>query len=258
MAEEKKSHAGHRERMRNLLRDSGIENMTSQQMLEMLLYQCLPRVDTNKLAGELLKTFDTFSGVINAPVNELMRIGGIGKSTAEFIHSLPLFFRMYLDDMQNNNVRVFDSESAYKLIKNKFVGRKNEVIILMILNSRGNVVYNNVVMEGAVSMVPLYIKKVIELCLEYNADTVIIAHNHPSGDVAPSRGDIVATKELLMALEGIYVTLYDHLIFTDTDFTSIRNSGLLKDIEISIEQMRQSALRDALKAEEMLFKSTGD
>lgn len=254
MADEKNEHAGHRERMRERLNETGAAAMTSQEMLEMLLYQCLPRIDTNQIAADLLKSFDTFAGVINAPVKELMRIGGIGRAAAEFIHSMPQFFRFYMEDMQNNDMRVFSSDSAYKLIRNKFVGRKNEIIVLMILNSRGQVVYNNIVTEGAVAMVPVYVKKVIELCFEYNADTVVLAHNHPSGNPAPSRGDIVATKELQMALDSVYVTLYDHLIFTDTDYTSMKRSGWLDDIAKSAEQFRQAALREALTAENTVIK----
>lgn len=254
MAEEKNNHAGHRERMREKLEKTGAEAMSSQDMLELLLYQCLPRVDTASLAARLLEAFDTFSGVINAPVKELVKIQGIGRTTAEFIHTLPLFFRYYMEDLHNSEVRVYNSDTAYTLIKNKFYGRKNEIIVLMILNSRGQVVYNNQIAEGTVSMVPVYIKKLIELCLEYDADTVILAHNHPSGNPAPSRGDITATKEVQMALESIYVTLSDHLIFTDTDYTSMKKSGWLEDITRSMEHYRQAALREALKAENEIIK----
>lgn len=248
------THAGHRKRMREKLEKSGAESMTSQEMLEMLLYQCLPRIDTSPIAAELLKNFDSFSGVINAPVKELVKVAGVGKSTAEFIHTLPLFFRYYMEDLHNSEVRIYSSDTAYTLIKNKFYGRKNEVIVLMILNSRGQVVFHNQIAEGTVSMVPVYIKKLIELCLEYDADTVILAHNHPSGNPAPSRGDVTATKEIQMALESIYVTLADHLIFTDTDYTSMKKSGWLEDITRSMEHYRQAALREALKAENEILK----
>lgn len=252
---EKQPHSGHRERMREKLAAGGGISMSSQEMLEMLLYQCLPRIDTSSVAADLLKEFDTFSGVINAPVKELMRVGKIGKASAEFIHSLPIFLRFYMDDLQNKDVRVFNSDTAYSLIKGKFFGRKNEIIVFMILNSRGQVVYNNIIAEGSVSMVPIYIKKIMELCIEYDADTVLLAHNHPSGNPAPSKGDIVATKEVQIALDSIYITLSDHLIFTDTDFVSMKKSGWLEDISRSMEHFKQAALREALAAEQELFKS---
>ena len=240
--------------MRDKLERAGAETMTPQEVLEILLYQCIPRIDTASIAAKLLETFDSFSGVINAPVKELVKVEGVGKNTAEFLHALPQFFRYYMEDLHNSELRVYNAETAYSLIKNKFFGRKNEIIVLMILNSRGQVVFNNQVAEGTVSMVPVYIKKLIELCLEYDADTVILAHNHPSGNPAPSRGDIAATKEVQMALESVYITLFDHLIFTDTDYTSMRKSGWLEDITRSMEHYRQAALREALKAEEEILK----
>lgn len=251
-ASSKNVHSGHRSRMREKLEQNGSESMSSQDMLEMLLYQCLPRIDTNKLAAELLKRFDTFSGVINAPVKELVKVEGVGMSTAKFLHQLPQFMRFYMEDMTNATKRVFSSETAFELIRGKFLGRRNEIIVLMILNSRGQVIYNNVVSEGSVAMVPVYIKKVIELCIEYDADTVFIAHNHPSGNPAPSKGDIVATKELQLALESVYITLSDHLIFTDTDYTSMKKSGWLEDIAKASASFKQAQLNDALIAEKKL------
>ena len=250
--EERDNHLGHRERMREKFNVQGAEVMSSQEVLEILLYQCIPRMDTSKISAELIKTFDSFSGVLNAPVRELMTVDGVGKSTAEFIHSLPSFMRYYQEDLHNADVRIYNTDSAYQILKNKFYGRKTEIIVAMILNSRGQIVYNNIITEGSVSIVPVYIKKIIQLCIDYDADTVILAHNHPSGNPAPSKGDIISTKEVQMALDSIYVSLGDHLIFTDTDYTSMKKSGWLDDISRSMMQFRQSTFKEALIAENIM------
>lgn len=212
--------------------------------------------DTDAVTKALLTRFDTFAGVVNSPVHELMKVKGLELSAAEYIASLPMFFRKYMDDMNDPGLRVFSTEIAYKLIRNKFLGRKTEIIVLIILNSKGRVVYNNIIAEGSISMVPIYVKEIMRLCIEYNADTAILAHNHPSGNPAPSKGDAVATKEVQMALESIYVTLHDHLIFTDTDFFSMRSSGWLEKIIQATEEFRQKALADALADEKKWLEET--
>lgn len=95
--------------------------------------------------------------------------------------------RYYQEDLHNADVRIYNTDSAYQILKNKFYGRKTEIIVAMILNSRGQIVYNNIITEGSVSIVPVYIKKIIQLCIDYDADTVILAHNHPSGNLSHLR-----------------------------------------------------------------------
>ena len=213
--------------------------------------------DTEAVAKDLLERFDNFAGVINSPVRELMKVKGLERAAAEYIAALPVFFRKYMDDMNDPGLRVFSTEVAYKLIRSKFLGRKTEIIVLIILNSKGRVVYNYIISEGSITMVPVYVKQIMQLCIEYNADTVILAHNHPSGNPAPSKGDAVATKEVQMALESIYVTLHDHLIFTDTDYFSMRSSGWLEKIIKATEDFRQQALAEALADEKKWLEESG-
>ena len=213
--------------------------------------------DTEAVTKGLLARFDSFAGVLNSPVRELMKVKGMERSAAEYIASIPMFFRKYMDDMNSQDLRVYSTEVAYKLIRNKFIGRKTEIIVLVILNSKGRVVYNNIISEGSIGMVPVYIKQIMQLCVEYNADTVILAHNHPSGNPTPSKGDVVATKEIQMALEGIYVTLHDHLIFTDVDYFSMRSSGWLDKIIKATEAFRRQSLAEARSDEKKWLEESG-
>jgi len=221
---------------------------TAEELLKEILDKTMTG-DTEELAKALLFRFDSFAGVISAPIKELMKVKGMEHSAAKFITDIPRFFRRYIDDMNSPNLRVYSTEIAYKLVRNKFFGRKTEIIVLVILNSKGQVVYNNIIAEGSVSMVPVYIKQIMQLCVEYNADTIILAHNHPSGNPSPSKGDVVATKEVQMAVESIYVTMHDHMIFTDTDYFSMRGSGWLESIVRGTEQVRQNALAEAMADE---------
>ncbi|MEG1426598.1 MAG: JAB domain-containing protein [Oscillospiraceae bacterium] len=202
------------------------------------------------MSERLLKKFGSFSRVLNASTRELIKVVGIGKSTADFLHMIPQFARYYLDDMNTSTRRVFDNQSAYNQLKSKFIGRRRECVVAMILNSRGAIKFNNVISEGSISQVPIYVRELVQLCIEHDADTVILAHNHTSGNPAPSRGDIVATKEIQLALDGIYVNLEDHMILTDTDYSSMRKSGWLSDVTAATAQFRKNMIVSAREAEE--------
>lgn len=249
---EKTSHDGHRDRMRERLNQRGADGMSPTDVLELLLFQSIPRADVRVLAEALLKKFGSFAQVLGAPVSQLAKVPGIGLKTAEFLHMMPHFARYYLDDLAVNHKRIFDIETSYEQMRHKFLGRTKECIAVILLDSRGHMVYDGIVCEGAVSQVPLYVRSLVQLCIEFNADSVILGHNHTSGNPAPSRQDIVATKELQLALDGVYVSLEDHVIFTDTDYTSMRRSGWLTDVTAAAERFRKDMIISAREAEEAL------
>lgn len=250
--EEAKTHEGHRERMRIKLNEKGADGMAPEDVLELALFCSIPRADTRELALKLLKRFGSFSGVLNAPVKDLMRVEGVGGKTAELLHMLPQFARYYLDDLAAKSKRIFDVNSAYEQMKSKFVGRTRECVAALILNSRGQIMFDDILCQGTVSQVPIYVRELVELCIRFDADTVVLGHNHVSGNPAPSKGDIVATKELQLALDGVYVNLEDHIIFTHAGYTSMRKSGWLSDVTVATEQFRQNMLMEAMAAEESL------
>ncbi len=245
-------HDGHRERMRGKINTMGADGMTSEDILEMALYLSLPRGDTKAIAKALLRRFHSFSGVLNAPIEELLKVKGVGNKTAESLHIIPQLARYYLDDTNKSRKRIFDINSAYDHFKHKFIARTKECVAVILLNSRGKVMYNNVLWEGSVSQVGIYVRELVSLCIYYDADCAIIAHNHPSGNPAPSRGDVVATKELQIALEGINVSLEDHLIITESDYTSLRKSGWLTDLTAAANAYRRELLATAREVEEEL------
>lgn len=250
--EENKSSLGHRKRMRERIEKNGADGMSAVDVLESIMYRTISQGDTRPAAESLLKKFGSFSRVLGAPVNELMKVSGVGAKTAEYLHMFPQFARYYLDDLESGKKRIFDTQSAYNYMKHWFVGRTRECVAALILNSRGQIMFDDILCEGSVSQVPIYVRPLAQLCIQYDADTVILAHNHTSGNPAPSNGDIVATKELQLALDGIYVNLEDHIIFTDSDYTSMRRSGWLTDVRAATEMFRKNMMISAREAEDEL------
>ena len=98
----------------------------------------------------------------------------------------PALFRLYIESKQTVRERITDTQMAFHAVQSKFFGRRTEIVVLLILDSKGYLKYMDVVNEGSVRGVPLYIRELVRLCLLYDADTIYLAHNHPSGNCTPS------------------------------------------------------------------------
>lgn len=216
--------------------------ISDQEMLIQLLQMLDPKTDANAAAAALLDRFDRFSNILDASADQLIKIPGVDQRTAEILSSYPAVLRQYQDSKSQMRERILDTATAYQSVKGKFFGRKSEIMVLQILDSRSFLKFMGVIAEGNTHSVGLYLRDVIRLCLDYQASAVYIAHNHPSGNCLPSGADISTTKELILALSGIDVFVADHFIFTDTDFLSMRESGILKSIKTDIMEIKKQVI----------------
>lgn len=164
--------------------------------------------------------------------------------------------RAYLEDSSQDLARVYDADSAIALFRPKFLGRSTEAVCLMLLDSRGRLLYNDFIAEGAVSAVPIYIRPLLQLCIRYDAQHVLLAHNHPSGNAAASRNDITATRQVEMALESIEATLNDHIIFAGEDTLSFAQCGWLGQIKEEVRDYRREELQAAREQEAAILWGT--
>lgn len=223
-------HEGHRKRVQERFLKKGVDSFESHQILELLLFFSIPRGDTNELAHRLIDQFGSLSGVFHAPFEELQKVKGVGRISALLLHLIPQLCRVYYEDLNREKVRVFEVEQAAEILKRKFIGRTNEVVVLMLLDSQCRLILCEVVNEGTVNTVPVYVRRIVELAVRYNASAAILSHNHPSGNPVPSKGDIESTVSVYHALKSVEVPLRDHIIFGDEDYISLSHLGILTDI----------------------------
>ena len=212
---ERSVHQGHRERVKQRFLKHNLDVFEEHQILELLLFYGLPRADTNPIAHELLDRFGTISGVCDAPIEELTRTKGITQNVAILLKLIPQLSRHYINTQTSDKERIYDTNSAMRIISPQFIGRKNEMVVLVLMDSKNRVLYCGVVTEGNVNTVPLYIRKIITLAATYNAAEAIIAHNHPSGNSRESKADRIGTSVMLDAFKTVGVILSDHIIVTD-------------------------------------------
>ena len=219
-------HSGHRERLRSRFLKEGLDNFEEVNALELLLFYCIPRKDTNELAHALLDHFGSFHQVLDATPDELMTVPGIGEGTATFLPLIASACRYYRVN-QASNMKALDTiEKCGDYLVNYFHGRKNETIMLLCLDAKCKRIVCREIAEGSVNSASISARRVAEIALSVNATSVILAHNHPSGVALPSTDDINTTKLIAKSLRAVDIVLTDHIIVAEDDYVSMAQSGL--------------------------------
>ncbi len=218
-------HDGHRGRLKERFHQEGLDNFEEHQVLELLLFYCIPRKDTNPIAHQLLKRFGSVTRVLEAPASELKKIEGVSDATADFLHLVRELLR-YCSVRDQSVTKVLTTiEACGEFMVPYFTALRNETVFLLSLDSKCKVISCKKVGEGSVNSAGVPIRRVVEMALGENATTVVLAHNHPSGVALPSDDDVATTIRLSRALSAVEITLIDHLVVADGDYVSIAQSG---------------------------------
>lgn len=220
-------HQGHRQRLRQRCLDSGLDSFKDHEVLELLLFYALPYRDTNQLAHRLLQHFGSISAVLNADYHELLRIEGVGGNTAFLLTMLPDFFRRYQLDSLGPRVHLPNSAAAGDYAICLLSDSPYERLYLICLDKQKRLLKAALLGMGSVDEVTVYPRVAVETALRHRASGVILAHNHPSGGVQPSAGDVRLTQTIGVALGNIGITLFDHIIVAQNKYISLAGMGLI-------------------------------
>lgn len=218
-------HEGHRARMKEKYRKHGLESFTDIEALEMLLYYAIPRADTNELAHALLHQFRDFRGVMEAKLGELRQVPGIGENAATLLRLVTDLNIRYQRSASVRGAVIGGSKDAGEFLLPMFDHLTEERSVLLCMDTAGRVIDCHMLADGSPSAVGIDPRKIVEIVLHDRAARVILAHNHVSGIALPSDADVDATRRLYCVLEAIGVDLLDHIIVSDGDFVSLRDSG---------------------------------
>ncbi len=218
-------HDGHRQRLKERFLQEGLDHFDDLHALELLLFYCVPRKDTNPLAHRLLDQFGSFDGVLDANPRELMAVPGVGENVAAFISLLKSAWRYYEVKRRKSEKALTTVEKCGFYMKPYFVNRNVETVFILCLDAKCKVLCCKMIGEGSVNSANISVRKIVETAINANASTVILAHNHPSGLALPSGEDVQTTQRLAQALKAVEIILADHLVFADGEFVSIAQSG---------------------------------
>lgn len=232
MKEELKNiHKDHRKRMKKEFLANGFtEKMSQHKMLELLLFYCIPRIDTNEIAHQLINRYKNIAGVLDAPVEELIQFKGITESNVGLLKLIMPIAREYANDREDISDRFNSHKEIGNFLLNKYIGRNIETLSILSLDGNGKKLSFDILAEGDLTSVGVSTREIIQLALKTNASIVVMAHNHPGGIALPSGEDKVLTEMVYNALTHIGVKLLDHIIIANGDYVSLLQSKEYQDI----------------------------
>ena len=221
-------HDGHRQRLKERYLQEGLDSFTQVQVLELMLFHCLPRKDTNPIAHALLEEFGSLANVLKAGAEELTRVPGVGPSVAAYLslyQSVERYCRIHCreKDVFLNSVPEYE-----EYLVPYFYGKKNECVYILCLDAKCKVISCKEVGEGSVNSASVPIRRVVEMALAANATSVILAHNHPSGFAVPSSDDLQTTRRLALALDAVGIELVDHVVVAEHELVSMVESNFYR------------------------------
>lgn len=220
-------HDGHRKRMRDRFLRYGLENFDDVNALELLLHFAVPRRDTNVLAHTLLRQFGSLNGVLEATVEELKSVPGVGDNTAALLRLIPAVSKRYMVDKFPDTEPVDTPTAAGRYFLPRFMYETQEVTLALLLDARKHPLSCHELYRGVVNAAEIQTRRLAELCLQRHASAVVLAHNHPSGIASPSREDEETTACLRRALSLLGVELCDHIIVSGCNYVSMKECGML-------------------------------
>ncbi len=219
-------HAGHRRRLRERCSRGGVADLPAHEVLELLLTYPIPRVNVNDLAHALIHRFGSLPAVLDADMETLMSVPGVGPEAARFLHLLPLIFRRYLVDKQDLSAPMNTLAKVSEFVTTHYTGVTREETCVLLFDNTMRLIICSYVSDGTVNSTHDPIRRIIDLTVTHRASSVILVHNHPHGLAIPSAADIAFTDALANVLESIGVPLLEHLIVSDHSVAPILRTRL--------------------------------
>lgn len=222
-------YTGHRARLRERFLKSGIEGMADYEVVELLLTLAIPRKDVKEPAKRLIQQFGNLKGILDAPVEELRTVEKIGEVTPVALKIIRAAATLYLQQNAEGREILSDPLQLATFWRMRIGGLANEIFQVGYLDSAYRLLRDGVetLEEGTIDRANVYPRRMVETALRRGAAALVLAHNHPNGDVQPSEQDKLLTRALVLAAETVQLKIVDHLIVSTADAFSFRKAGLL-------------------------------
>ena len=223
----KPHYAGHRERLRDRFMNGGADALHDYEMLELLLFRALPRQDTKPLAKALLKRFRSFAEVLTANPARLREVKGVGDTVVAELKLVVAASQRMLRGSIHQRELVDSWSDLLNYCRACMAFLETEIFRVLFLDRKNAIIADEVLQEGTVDHTPVYTRDVVKRALELSASSIVLVHNHPSGDTTPSKADIAQTKILMEAAQSMGIHVHDHLIIGRGGFYSMRGMKVI-------------------------------
>ena len=219
--------AGHRQRLRDRYLQAGENGLPEYDLLELLLTYAVQRHDVKPVARELLTQFKSIAGVMDAGLDKLCQVKGIGQNSALLFVLIRDICSRYLESKVMHTDVLSSPSAVQSFARMRLAAYTDEVMLAIYLDVKNQVIRSDIISHGTVSTAVIFPRMVAEAALKHNAASVILVHNHPSGMTQPSLADRKFTKALQEALATLEIHLLDHLIVSRTSAFSFADNNML-------------------------------
>lgn len=213
------------ERPRERLHRHGPEAMSSAELIAIVLGSGMKGKPVLQLAHELVGKFGSLKNLAEATVSELCQVKGLGMAKAVQLKAVfSLGTRLSKQEI-SPRYRIESPIHAYNLVKDEMEKEKRELFVVILLDTKGFVIIHQVVSIGTLSQTLIHPREVFYPAIRHNAASMILAHNHPSGDPTPSKEDFEVTNALIKVGQVMSIPVHDHIIIGSSKYISLKQSG---------------------------------
>jgi len=220
-------HLGHRKRLRDRFLKGGEKSIPDYELIELLLFGVIPRGDTKPLAKKLLETCGSFSGLLQADIEKLKSIPGVGEATIVALKVIQEAACRLVREEANTQTTLNSWQSIINYCRARMSHLTVEQFRLLFLDQKNKVIADEIQQQGTINRTPIFPREIVKRTLELGATSLIMVHNHPSGDPTPSQADIDITRKVIKAARELEIQVLDHLIIGRFGHTSLREKKLI-------------------------------
>ena len=218
---------GHRERLRDRLLSNGGDALLDHEIVEFLLMLAIPRIDTKPIAKQLIAHYGSMSALFTADAESLIRQKGLGPKSAAAIKIVQAAALRMLSEPVRELPILASWQSLLDYLRADMAHLTIERVRVLYLNSKNMLIRDEIASEGSLDQAAIYTREIIRRSIDLGAAAIILVHNHPSGDSAPSRQDINMTREIADAGKKLGIAVHDHVIVGKDGISSMRSAGLI-------------------------------
>jgi DNA repair protein RadC len=218
---------GHRERLRLRFREAGTEALTDYELLELLLFRALPRRDVKPLAKSLIAKFGSFAEVVSAPVARLAEIKGLGDAAITELKIVQAAASRLARGQVKGRPVLSSWSGVLDYCRTAMAFADKEQFRVLFLDKRNQLIADELQQVGTVDHTPVYPREVVKRALELSSTSIILVHNHPSGDPTPSRTDIQMTQSIVEIAKPLGISVHDHIIVGKEGHASLKGLKLI-------------------------------
>jgi len=219
--------AGHRKRLRDRFLQSGLDGFLDYEIIELLLTLGTPMKDCKQMAKEAIRMFAGLRGVLDATLTDLQQVKGIGPSNAFGIKLFQAISEKYAEIKLPIKISLTSPQKVANYLQEKFGREKKEHFVILLLDSQNNLIRVQNISIGILNASLIHPREVFEPAIKNLAAGIILAHNHPSGDLKPSEEDLLITKKLVDSGNLLDIHVLDHIIISNTGYISLKEKNLL-------------------------------